>query len=84
MLNVPVFAVTRICAGAVNAGDALLVNVTTATPTGAMADKVTVQTVLPLEDKVVAEQESPLTEIVTCKDTVVCAVPFRVAVRVAV
>ena len=87
MLNVAVvaFAATLTDAGAVRAGDALLVKVTTAPPTGAALDRVAVQVALPFEERVAAVQESALMVTGACKVTVaVAVVPFRVPVSVAV
>ena len=87
MLNVAVvaFAATVTDAGTVSAGDALLVRVTTAPPTGAALDKVAVHVALPFEDKVAGVHESALMVTGACKVTVaVAVVPFRVPVSVAV
>ena len=87
MLNVAVvaFAATVTDTGTVSAGDALLVRVTTAPPTGAALDKVTVHVALPFEDQVAGVHESALMVTGACKVTVaVAVVPLRVPVSVAV
>ena len=87
MLKVAVvaFAATPTDAGTVSAGDALLVKVTTAPPTGAALDRVTVHVAVPFEERVAAVQESALMVTGACKVTVaVAVVPFRVPVSVAV
>jgi hypothetical protein len=86
-LNVAVvaFAATVTDAGAVNAGDPLFPNVTTAPPAGATCDSVTVQVALPFESNVDAVQDSPLTPVVGCSVMVALAlVAFSVPVSVAV
>ena len=87
MLKVAVvaFAATPTDAGTVSAGDALLVKVTTAPPTGAALDRVTVHVAVPFEERAAAVQESALMVTGACKVTVaVAVVPFRVPVSVAV
>ena len=87
ILKVPVTEPAAIVTddGAVNVGDALLVNVTTAPPVNAAFDSVTVHVVLPFEDNVVKVQEMPrIVGGVTSETLVVAVVPFNVPVRVAV
>ena len=79
------FAATVTDAGAVNAGDPLLPNVTTAPPAGAPCDSVTVHDALPFELSEVAVHVSPFIVAGTCSAIVVLAVvPFNVPVSVAV
>ena len=72
-------------AGAVNTADAELVSATTAPPADAARDSVTVQAVLPFEERSVTEHATPRTVCKGCSETVAVAlVPFQAAVRVAV
>ena len=71
--------------GAVNAGEALFVNVTTAPPESAPSDRVTVHVAFAFEESVVAVQFSPVTVGGGSSDMVaVAAGPFRAPVKVAV
>jgi len=81
MLNVAVvaFAATVTDAGTVNAGDALLVRVTTVPPTGAACETVTVHVALPFEPKVVAVQVNP--RIVGATEAVVTVPPVAESAR---
>ena len=79
------FAATVTDAGAVNAGDPLFPNVTTAPPAGAACDNVTVQVALPFEAIVDAVHVKPLIVAGACSATVALAlVAFSVPVSVAV
>jgi hypothetical protein len=72
-------------AGAVNAGDALFVNVATAPPGSAPSDRVTVHVVLAFEESVVALQFSAVIVGGGSSDMVAVAPgPFRAPVKVAV
>ena len=55
------FAATLTDEGAVSVADAVFPNVTTAPPVPAACDKVTVQLVLPFDDKVVVLHDKPVT-----------------------
>jgi hypothetical protein len=86
-LNVAVvaFATTVTDAGAVKAGDPLFPSVTTAPPTGAACDNVTVHVALPFEDIVEAVHDNALIFAGACSTMVALAVdPFTVPVSVAV
>jgi len=87
MANVAVveFAITGTDAVALNTGEALFVNATTAPPAGAAWDSVTVQLALPLEDSVATVQVSALIVADACNEIVVVAVVrFKVPASVAV
>jgi hypothetical protein len=85
-LNVAVvaFAATVTDAGAVNAGDPLFPNVTTAPPAGAPCERVTVHVALPFESNVDAVHVKLLIAAAACNVMVALAVvPFTVPVSVA-
>ena len=85
-LNVAVlaFAATVIEVGAVNAGDALFVRVTTVALVTA-CDKVTVQVALPFELSVVAVQANIVINGAVCNEILLLAeLPFSDPVKIAV
>lgn len=77
MLNVAelAFAATVTDAGAVSVAEAVFPSVTTAPPVGAACDKVTVQLVLPFDNKVVVLHDKPVTVGRGCWLPVMVAVP---------
>jgi hypothetical protein len=86
-LNVAViaFAATVTDPGAVNAGDPVFPNVTTAPPAGAPCDNVTVHVALTFENNVDAVHVKVLIAAAVCNVMVALAVvPFTVPVSVAV
>ena len=80
-LTAPAATVTE--AGAVNTVEALFVKVTAAPPVSAARESVTVQDVLLFADNAVKVHPIPRSVGSGCSDMVTVAVPFRVAVKVA-